>query len=783
MSEEQKQLIPTPAGHLPARPEVIDAEAYATPSGGGYPPGMVEDDSSPGLVEYWRVLRRRKGTVILIAALGLFAGALVTLPQTPIYQAKTTLEMLSLNENFMNTKDAQEISQSSGFNVMMDIQTQIKLLQSESLTDRTLRSLKYKPAEELLTKTDRMSAWRRMLNLPGGARDEEARNAALKMASNSTKVKASGQTRIIEVTVDSTDPAAAAEYANQLGQDFIEQNMEARWLMTQRTGEFLTKQLDDMRSKLERSEDSLQEYARRNGLIFTSEKTNVSEEKLRQLQEELTKASTDRVTKQSNYEMAASAPAESLPDILNDPILRDYQAKLTELRRQGAELAETYTGEHPKVRRVEAQIVTVEGGLERQRTDILRRIRNEYDQAMRREKLLLGDYRQQTGVVTDQGEKAVQYNILKREVDSNRSIYDSMLQKMKEASVASALKASNVRVVDPAKTPRLPYKPMVLLNAGLGLMGGLLFGVAFVVMTERADRTMQEPGDIGFYLNVPELGMIPSDHDGVKRQRGLFRRKGQLKLVVGLGHKCDRQALAMATYKRKPSMMAESFRSALTSILFTGQNGNRPRMMVVTSPSPGEGKTTVATNLAIAMAETGQRVLLVDGDTLKPRLHEIFELNKEPGFTDLLQAGAVVEETIGEYLQATEVPNLTLLPAGKGVAGATNLLCSKNLKTLMTKFQAEYDLVIIDTPPMLQIPDARVIGRLAQGIVLVVRANKTTRNAAMAARGRLREDGTKVIGTVMNDWNPKKSPGGYYGYYDGYKTYYPTYGGYYGRTG
>jgi polysaccharide biosynthesis transport protein len=783
MSEEQNKLMPAPAGQLPARPEVIETQAYAAPPGGGYPSPMVEDDEAPGLVEYWRVLRRRKGTVILIAALGLLAGALVTLPQTPIYQAKTTLEMLELNENFMNMKDVREMAQSSGFNVTMDIQTQIKLLQSESLIERTLRSLKYKPVEEMLTDTDRLSTWRRMLNLPGGAQEEEdARNAALKMASKETKVKASGQTRIIEVTVESTDPKVATEYANQLGQDFIEQNMEARWKMTQRTGEFLTKQLDDMRAKLERSEDSLQEYARRNGLIFTNEKTNVSEEKLRQLQEELTKASTDRVMKQSNYELAASAPAESLPDILNDPILRDYQAKLTELRRQEADLAETYTDEHPKVRRVEAQVATVERSLDRQRADILRRIRNEYDQAMRRERLLLVDYRQQTGVVTDQGEKAVQYNILKREVDSNRGIYDSMLQRMKEASVASALKASNVRVVDPAKIPKLPYKPKVLLNAGLGLLGGLFFGVAFVVLTERADRTMQEPGDIGFYLNVPELGMIPSDHDGLKSRRGLFRKNGELKLVMGYGHKCDRKALAMVTYKRKPSMMAESFRSALTSILFTGQNGNRPKMMVVTSPSPGEGKTTVATNLAIAMAETGQRVLLIDGDTLKPRMHEIFELNKEPGFTDLLQAGPGVEERTADYLQATEVPNLTLLPAGKGVAGATNLLCSNNLKALMTKFQAEYDLVIIDTPPMLQIPDARVIGRLAQGVVLVVRASKTTRNAAMAARSRLREDGTKVIGTVMNDWNPKKSPGGYYGYYDGYKSYYPKYG-YYGHSG
>jgi Mrp family chromosome partitioning ATPase len=272
--------------------------------------------------------------------------------------------------------------------------------------------------------------------------------------------------------------------------------------------------------------------------------------------------------------------------------------------------------------------------------------------------------------------------------------------------------------------------------------------------------------------------------------------------------------------------MAESFRAALTSILFTGQNGTRPKTLVVTSPSPAEGKTTVACNLAIAMAETGQRVLLVDADTRKPRVHEVFDLSNETGLTTVLQnkvpldaAGpwwkvAKNHEGLGDesaqataaaranqpaqtndggvganpamelqgILCETEVPNLFVLPAGPPVAGATNLLYSPRLKECLGQFMAQFDMILIDTPPMLTIPDARVMGRLADGVVLVVRAAKTTRDAALASRARLREDGVRVIGTIMNDWNPKKSPNGYYGYYDGYHRYYKKYYGYHGNS-
>ena len=301
-----------------------------------YAPSDFEDDGRGGLLEYWQILRRRKGTVLLIAFLGVLSGVLVTLPQTPVYQARTSLEVQDMNQDFMNMRQMTPVSEGGqGYTALTDIQTQIKILQSETLAERTMAKLKLTQPADLKLPVNRVTAWRRALNLPE-PKPVDAHEAMLKSMAKNIKVKAAGQTRIIEVLVDSTDPALAARFANTLANEYIDQNMQARWLMTQRTGDWLGRQLDDMRIKLERSEDALQAYARQSGLMFTSEKQNVSEEKLRQLQLSLSTAQADRVGKQSRFEMATKATADTLPDVLNDSSLRELQSKLTDLRRPGS---------------------------------------------------------------------------------------------------------------------------------------------------------------------------------------------------------------------------------------------------------------------------------------------------------------------------------------------------------------------------------------------------------------------------------------------------------------
>ena len=227
-------------------------------------------------------------------------------------------------------------------------------------------------------------------------------------------------------------------------------------------------------------------------------------------------------------------------------------------------------------------------------------------------------------------------------------------------------------------------------------------------------------------------------------------------------------------------MTAEAFRVVLTSILFSGENGSRPKVLVLTSPGPSEGKTTVASNLAIAMAEIGRRVLLIDADLRKPRIHTIFQIeDNDVGLATLLRTQEVTKEVTDTCVHQSAIPNLWVMPSGPATSAAANLLFSNTMQSLLARFKQEYDMVIVDTPPMLQMPDARVVGRQADAVILVMRANHTTRDAALAARQRFAEDQTRLLGTILNDWNPKQSPNGYYGYYKGNYYYNKEYGKHY----
>jgi capsular exopolysaccharide synthesis family protein len=777
--DEQHRSLPAGSSELERRRQIVDVPGQPRPQ--TFPPEPYgrdgkKDGSQAGLMDYGRILRRRKGTVILIAFLGLLVGILITLPQTPVYQARTSLEVVDVNQDFLNMRQALPVSDAGTYTAVADIQTQIKILQSETLNARTVQKLRAVNTGDLKAETGRIPAWRKALDLPAPS-PIDRRESDLRAAAAHLKVRPTGNTRIIELLFDSTNPQLAADFLNTLTNEYIDQNMEARWQMSQRTADWLGKQLDDMRIKLEHSEDSLQAYARQAGLMFIGAQGSVSEERLRQLQSSLSAAEAERIGKQSKWEFAKAASPEILPNVLNDASLQADQGKLAELQRQRADLITVFQPEYARVKRLDSQIAELEKGLAAERKSLLERVREDFEEAAHRESLLAHDYASQAQLVTADSEKSIQYNILKREVDSNRQIYDAMLQKLKESSIASAMRASNIRVVDAAKAPKSPYKPSLEQDAGLGLLAGLFLGIVFVVMREREDRTLQEPGETPFWLNLPELGVIPSalerGHLRIRVKYYKYYGKKRLEeakpdLSLAPATEAAPDQVELVTWQRKPSMIAEAFRVVLTSLLFSGNNGSEPRVLVLTSAGPREGKSTVASNLAIALAEIQQKVLLIDADLRKPRQHEIFQVPNEKGLSSLLMERPLPPERLEGVVQQTKIPGLFLLPSGPATQAAASLLYSANLPELLARFKKEFDMVILDTPPMLQMPDARVIGRIADGVLLVFRAGQTTRDAAIAARQRFSEDETTVVGTILNGWDPKRSPNGYYGYYNGY---------------
>ena len=739
--------------------------------------GEKPADDSIGVLEYIRIVRRHRGTIILFAFLGLLAAVLYTMPQTPLYRSRTVIEIQNMNNDFLNTRQVNPVSEDNQSNVLTDVQTQMKIIQSENLVDRVIQKLKTEGKLSPIKTTSRFAALKKLLNLPENKNVDADYNLE-QLAMRSLTVHQLGQTRVLEVLYTSADPKFAADFVNTLTSEYVDSNMEARWKMSERTGVWLNAQLDDMRIKLEKSEAALQQYAERSGLLYTTpasggnDKTNVAEDKLRQLQESLSHAEADRAAAQSRYEIAKTAAPESVGDVLNDESLRDLQEKLTDLKRQEAALISVYTPKHEKVKQVQAQIAPLQSAFDAERVAIISHIRNDYDSAMRREKLLAADYNAQSSIVTDQAGKSIQYNILKREMESNRQLYESTLQQVKAASVASAIRQSNIRIVDPAKPPRLPFSPSLPANSLVGLVGGTLLGVVFILIKSRADRTLRQPGDVTFWTHAPELGVIPSAKiEGVRRISARNADAASLSAVPRL----SQEPVELITWDQKPSLVAEAFRAVLTSILFVGENGGRPKMLVVTSCGPGDGKTTVVSNLGIAMAEIRRRVLIIDADMRRPRMHQLFDLSNDFGLSTLLRDNDNVESPT-DAIQETRIPGLFVLTSGPATSSAANLLYSQRLPELLARLRSEFDMVLIDTPPSLQLTDARVLARITDGVVFVARVGQTTVDATVALHKRFWEDHTRILGTVLNDWNPKASTNNYYGT-AGYASYQHRYGG------
>jgi capsular exopolysaccharide synthesis family protein len=723
--------------------------------------------SSGGLREYAQMLGRSKWLILTITVGFALLGGIIGLFQTPMYQARTALEVQGPNENFLNQKDMDPAASGGASSIESYVETQARILQDDALLDKTLTKLNLDQKPELVNAGGPLSKVRRLVGWPTA---KPSRDAVLRGAVQNLTVHASSQSHIVELSYDAPDPEVAANVANTLADEFIEQNLDNRWKARQRIAKWLSHELETLKGNVEKAAADLQTYARSTGLIFNQqESSTVAQDRLRQVQEEFSRAQAERVSRQSKYEMAAQSSPESLPDVLDDGPLRDAQMKLTELRRQEAELNSTFQPSYYKVKNVRAQIAEVEGILKKQRTHILERIRNEYQAAERRENLLGGTYHSQTGVVSDQAATSVHYQTLKREVETNRALYDSMLQKVREADITSAIRASNIRVISPAKRPGQPYKPKAGFNAGMGLVAGLFLSIAYVFVREQTDRCFKAPGDASAYLNLQELGTIPKANREMSRSPAL--RPGDIVIDVAGDGTCAKlngpEPIELASWKNELSPLAESFRTALASVWFTGQNEKRPRVFVLTSPNPSEGKTTVVSNLGISMANTNRRILLVDADIRKPRLHDIFGLDNRWGLGNLLEEDSPVEDYAFENLAfETRVPGLYVLPSGTGDKNISSLRYHDRLADVLARFRLEFHAVLIDTPPVLKFADARLMGRLSDGVILVFRASETSRDDAGMALSRFQEDQTPVLGSILNDCDPRI---GRYGY--GYRGY------------
>lgn len=700
------------------------------------------------LADYAAMLGRRKLALFLITLLCALVALGVSLLQAPAYRATASIEVEGVNENFLNLKDVNATANPTPASPEGPVNTEAESLLEESLIERVVLDLGLTRHAEFLPGKGLLSSLKRRVGLESPVPAAGYLANAIAVVKGHLNIETPRQGRIIRIHYESHDPALAASVANTLARTLIQQRLETRWNATEKISEWLDPQIAGLKRNLAQSEEELQRYALSQGLIFTGSLESTGDQNLRLLQEELARSRADRILKQSQYETAKAGQPSLAASGEENRVLQENQIKLTDLRRQLGELGSVLKPENYRVERVQAQIVAMEAAQREEQERVGQRIEKEYTTAQTREQLLARAYAQQAELVSGQSIKATRFESLKREVEVNRRVYEAMMQKAREAGIASAIQPSNIRLITAAKPPIRPFKPNLPLNLGVGVFAGLVFGITYVVASAQVDRKLRSPGQAGRYLNLPELGTIPRAGRGFAgRLTGAEGRSGEVEL---------------ATAGRRSSIFSESFRTALASLLYTSGGSGSPAAFVVTSPLPGEGKTTVVANLGIALAEINRRVLLVDADLRAPRLHKVFSLENEAGVADLLTGDACpTDGAIKSLIRPTSVPNLWVLTSGLAVDRAASLLHAPVMEHILRYLRKNFDHVIVDAPPTLLFADARIIARSADGVLLVLRANRTSWPSAVAAAQRLQSDGAPILGTILNDWSPGMDAGTY----------------------
>lgn len=697
-------------------------------------------NESVGLDEIFSRLWHRRLTVLCLALIGVAMAALMTLVRTPLYRARTAIRLEGLNNGYPNLGDILPFSTIAA-NTPGEayLQNELKILQSETLAKRVAARLGLQTVQSPRHRLGNLLARFEM-----GRRPPSAEDLRIKAVQQSLTIRSSLKSQVVEVFFDSPDPVLAARAANTVVSEYVAINREARVQRAQDTTEWLAGQTAELKAKLDRGNDELQAFARSSGLLYAANQSSLTEQRVRETQEQLSKAHAERAERQSRYQAAISNSPESLPSTADSGLLREYEGTRAALQRELAQLRSLYTPDHYKIVESEARLSQVESAIKDERQHMIERMREEYESADRLERALANTYRDQTRKLETQTGDAFRYNVLKRELDSTQQLYDSLLQKAKEAGVASALQATSIRVIDVARPPSIPYSPNLPLNCAVGFSGGLLFAVGMILIRERGAYRVERHVDSQMF-KIRELGVIPSaKHDPALKT-------DNRKLLTGI-HKDA--AVALVTRHDRPSLLTESFRATLTSILFSPDSGRQQRVLAVTSVEPLDGKTTTVCNLGVALTETHARVLLIDADLRRPRLHEIFEHGNDAGLTTVVMSNEPITELkLDALIHPTSVPGLSVLPSGPGASNITPLLYSARMSEFLTRARKEFDYVLIDTPPTALFSDARIIGRLSDSVILVIRAEKTSRRELNAAYLQFIADGSHVLGTILNRWN------------------------------
>src|SRR3984885_269374 len=637
------------------------------------------------------------------------------------------------------------------------IETQIKILQSETLAMQTINALNLSQYPEFGGPSNAIAAPH------GGA--GVARPAILGAFLGHLSVKRVPNSRLIEVQFDSGDPQLAARIANGHVQGYIEQNFRSKYdAITQASG-FLSQELEALRIKVEKSEDARVAYERQNQIWQLDEKQNITTQTLGDLNKAVTEAQTSVASSEALYRMAVSGNVDLLPEVRNSPVIQDLTRRKAALEDSYTEALEQYGPNYPKVLRIAEQKKEVEESLTRAQNIMVGSIEEDYKTAHQHLELLQEALDRQKTEANDLAEKLVEFHILEHDAESNKQLYDGLLQKLKEAGITAGLRTSNIRVVDPALVPTAPAGPQKARNIVLSVLVGLVGGIGLALFREYLDNTVKSPDDIESLVGLPSLAVVPAQPSS----NGHHSKWPQLKHKTA-PHSVSGPRVETLSHTQPKSQISEAFRALRTSLLLS-QADHPPQVILVTSALPREGKTTAAVNLAVTLAQLGDRTLLVDSDMRKPGIRHALNLisGNEKGLSSYLAGVTKLDEIVVPHPM---ISNLETITTGPVPPSPADLLSSRRMREAISELRLRFKFIVIDSPPVMAATDAVIVSSLTDGVLLVARSGETPKEAFTRTRDLLGAVKCRILGVVLNAVD-SSAPDYYYSY-----RYYPYAYGY-----
>lgn len=710
----------------------------------GYP-YYADDDARYGQDGFTNLLhmllgiwRRNRWLILGIIALALVAAVIVTLLQTPRYTALASVQIDDQGQQVLGEEFDQQSEATPSGQAELFLNTQLEILRSRSLAERVMRKLQLEGSERF---------YAAMGESPPEAdiSRTERREKVLELLQTNMSASLPRNTRIARIGFTSTDPQMSARIANAFAEEFIQANLQRRFDGSAYARNFTSERLEEARVRLEASERELNAYARQAGLIrgrnsgggdkdSDAISGSVTVSSLMQVNEAANQAEAARIAAEGRWRTEQSTPIFSSRAVLENPTVQALMTRRAELEGQLEVARARYLPDHPQVKQSETELKEVRQQLNGVAASVRNSIKSDYEAALAAEQRLREQVRKLKGDTLAEQDRSVRYNTLAREADTNRSIYEGLLQRYRELNASAGISSSNLSIIDVADTPLEPTSPSLPLNLAWALAVGILLAGLVAFLRDQLDDTVRVPDDLEDKLGLPLLGVIP-----------------------------DSEGSGIADSLSDPtSPVAEAYGSLRGVLLYATRSG-LPRLIQVTSAQPAEGKSTSAYAIASGYARQGRKVLLVDADLRRPSVHRVAGLENRRGLSSLL----VSDDPASSAIVPSGEPNFSVLPSGPIPPSPTELLTAPRMAALLEELAGTYEVVVIDSPPVLGLADAPALAALVDGVVFVVEAQRGRRGALKTALRRLKAVDAMLLGAVLTKFDAAKAGGGaaeYYGY-------------------